>query len=150
LQVPAEVQVGRSDGWLLNDRIRLIDLLRKSPAPAGFFYGQPQAGRPPPGTGARARGLGGYGQLELQSLMRLPAADAVRAMWQLLVRGGWGAQAECLQFARQRCGEALDAEAETSCHPPRAAGPLQRPSAREGLLPPSETELDAPALCTNG
>jgi hypothetical protein len=36
--VPAEVQVGRSDGWLLNDRIRLIDLLRKSPAPAGFFY----------------------------------------------------------------------------------------------------------------
>ena len=25
-------------GWLLNDRIRLIDLLRKSPAPAGFFY----------------------------------------------------------------------------------------------------------------
>ena len=38
MQVPAEVQVGRSDGWLLNDRIRLIDLLRKSPAPAGFFY----------------------------------------------------------------------------------------------------------------
>jgi len=42
LQVPAEVQVGRSDGWLLNDRIRLIDLLRKSPAPAGFFYGLSQ------------------------------------------------------------------------------------------------------------
>ena len=38
--MPAEVQVGRSDGWLLNDRIRLIDLLRKSPAPAGFFYGR--------------------------------------------------------------------------------------------------------------
>jgi len=37
--VPAEVQVGRSDGWLLNDRIRLIDLLRKGPAPAGLFYG---------------------------------------------------------------------------------------------------------------
>jgi len=37
--VPAEVQVGRSDGWLLNDRIRLIDPLRKSPAPAGLFYG---------------------------------------------------------------------------------------------------------------
>jgi len=36
--VPAEVQVGRSDGWLLNDRIRLIDLLRESPATAGFFY----------------------------------------------------------------------------------------------------------------
>ena len=30
--------MGRRDGWLLNDRIRLIDLLRKSPAPAGFFY----------------------------------------------------------------------------------------------------------------
>jgi hypothetical protein len=37
--LPAEVQVGRLDGWLLNDRIRLTDLLRKSPAPAGFFYG---------------------------------------------------------------------------------------------------------------
>ena len=36
--MPAEVQVGRSDGWLLNDRIRLIDPLRKSPAPAGLFY----------------------------------------------------------------------------------------------------------------
>ena len=35
----AKVQVGRSDGWLLNDRTRLIDLLRKSPAPAGLFYG---------------------------------------------------------------------------------------------------------------
>jgi hypothetical protein len=37
-RLPAEVKVGRSDGWLLNDRIRLIDLLRKSPAPAGLFY----------------------------------------------------------------------------------------------------------------
>jgi hypothetical protein len=36
--LPAEIQVGRSDGWLFNDRIRLIDLLRKSPANAGFFY----------------------------------------------------------------------------------------------------------------
>ncbi len=38
--MPAEVQVGRSDGWLLNDRIRLIDPLRKGPAPAGLFYGR--------------------------------------------------------------------------------------------------------------
>ena len=31
---------GRPHRWMvLNDRIRLIDLLRKSPAPAGFFYG---------------------------------------------------------------------------------------------------------------
>ena len=36
--MPAEVQVGRSDGWLPNDRIRLIDLLRKDPANAGSFY----------------------------------------------------------------------------------------------------------------
>jgi hypothetical protein len=36
--LPAEIQVGRSDGWLLNDRIRVIDLLRKNPANAGFFY----------------------------------------------------------------------------------------------------------------
>ncbi len=41
--MPAEVQVGRSDGWLLNDRIRLIDLLRKGPAPAGLFYGRGRA-----------------------------------------------------------------------------------------------------------
>jgi hypothetical protein len=39
-RLPAEVKVGRLDGWLLNDRIRLIDLLRESPAPAGLFYGQ--------------------------------------------------------------------------------------------------------------
>jgi hypothetical protein len=36
--LPAEVQVGRSDGWLPNDRIRLIDLLREGPAPAGLSY----------------------------------------------------------------------------------------------------------------
>jgi hypothetical protein len=37
--LPAKVQVDRIDGWLPNDRIRLTDPLRKSPAPAGFFYG---------------------------------------------------------------------------------------------------------------
>ena len=36
--MPAEVQVGRTDGWLLNDRIRLIGLLRESPTPVGFSY----------------------------------------------------------------------------------------------------------------
>src|SRR5207253_8874866 len=35
-RLPAEVQVGRSDGWLPNDRIRLIDLLRETPALRGF------------------------------------------------------------------------------------------------------------------
>lgn len=54
--------------------------------------------------------------------MRLPAADAVRAMWQLLVRGGWGAPGSGLQIGRSRCGEALDAEPEASCHPSRAGG----------------------------
>jgi hypothetical protein len=44
-----------------------------------------RASRPRRGTGGRAQLPRGYGQLELQSLMRLPAADAVRAMWQLLV-----------------------------------------------------------------
>ena len=122
MQVPAEVQVGRSDGWLLNDRIRLIDPLRKSPAPAGFFYGHSQGQSSSMGTGARARRPGGDGQLELQSLMRLPAAHAVRAMWQLLVRGGWGAPGSGLQSGWSRCGEALDAEAETSSRPPRAGG----------------------------
>jgi hypothetical protein len=52
--VPAEVQVGRSDGWLPNDRIRLIDLLRESPAPAGLSYWAGQAdlldGAPAPET----------------------------------------------------------------------------------------------------
>ena len=36
--MPAEVQVGRSDGWLPNDRIRLIDLLRRSPTLVGLLY----------------------------------------------------------------------------------------------------------------
>jgi hypothetical protein len=36
--LPAEIQVGRTDGWLLNDRIRLIDLLTESLASAGLSY----------------------------------------------------------------------------------------------------------------
>ncbi len=59
----AEVQVGRKDGWLPNDRIRLTDLLRKGPAPAGPFYlarpawaaGHLRHGRPDPSTVGAAK-----------------------------------------------------------------------------------------------
>ena len=38
MTLPAESQVGRIDGWLSNDRIRLIDRLTERPASAGRFY----------------------------------------------------------------------------------------------------------------